>query len=128
MNLKIDSSVDRIEEIMDAGGIESHVRQSIQNELEKIRHENGCHALGGKELAQVVSASLNCSGFKSHEFCEMMRDEHKTLQQSFMRLIRDYMEYVTDMPDYCFDGRNEASKTFAKAATEATENITLPFI
>lgn len=125
---KIDASADRIEEIMDAGGIEPHVRQGILDELNKIRRENRCSAFGGKELAQVIGTSLNCSGFKSKEFCETMQDEHRTLQQSFMRLIRDYLENVADRPDCCFDARNEASKEFARAAVKATEKVALPFI
>ena len=54
--------------------------------------------------------------------------EHRTIQQNFMRLIRDYIDYVAAQPDYMFDGRNEASQDFAKKASEATKDNRLPMV
>ena len=82
----------------------------------------------GTELAKEIASSLNSFGFDTKGFCKEMMQEHRTLQQSFMRLIRDYIEYVAEQPDYMFDGRNEASRDFAKQVMDATIDGRLPMI
>lgn len=79
-----------------------------------------------KDLAREIANTLNCFGFNQAEFNEQMMQEHRTLQQSFMRLIRDYCKYVAEQPDYMFDGRNEASQEFAEKVAEI--EIGLPMI
>lgn len=80
----------------------------------------------GSALATEIADSLNRFNFNTEEFCEQMMLEHRTLQQSFMRLIRDHCKYVSEQPDYMFDGRNEASREFAKKVAEI--EIGLPMI
>ena len=84
--------------------------------------------MNGKELAKEISNSLNTYGFDTKGFCETMMGEHRTLQQSFMRLIRDYIQYVAEQPDYMFDGRNEASREFAKRIESMSADACIPFI
>ena len=45
----------------------------------------------GPELAKEIASSLNSFSFDTKGFCKEMMQEHRTLQQSFMRLIRDYI-------------------------------------
>lgn len=84
--------------------------------------------MNGRELAKEIGSSLNTFSFDKSGFCEEMMREHRTIQQSFMRLIRDYIDYVAEQPDYQFDGRNKASRDFAKKVAEATKDNRLPMI
>ncbi len=83
--------------------------------------------MNGTELAKVIGNSLNTFSFDKKGFCETMMKEHRTIQQNFMRLIRDYIEYVSEQPDYMFDGRNEASRDFAKKVMQIEDNQ-LPYV
>ena len=82
----------------------------------------------GTELAKEIGSSLNTFSFDKKGFCKEMMNEHRTIQQNFMRLIRDYIQYVAEQPDYMFDGRNEDSREFAKQVVEATMDCRLPMI
>ena len=84
--------------------------------------------MNGKELAKEIGSSLNTYGFDTKGFCETVMNEHRTLQQSFMRLIRDYIKYVAEQPDYMFDGRNEASREYAKRIQSMSADACIPFI
>jgi len=84
--------------------------------------------MSGVELAKEIGSSLNTFSFDTKGFCKEMMNEHRTIQQNFMRLIRDYMQYVAEQPDYMFDGRNEDSREFAKKVVEATVYNKLPMI
>ena len=83
--------------------------------------------MNGKDLAKEIGSSLNTFSFDKKGFCETMMREHRTIQQNFMRLIRDYMRFVAEQPDYMFDGRNEASRDFARKVAEIEDNQ-LPMI
>ena len=83
--------------------------------------------MNGHELAKEIASSLNTFSFDKKGFCETMMHEHRTIQQNFMRLIRDYMQFVAEQPDYMFDGRNEASRDFARKVAEIEDNQ-LPMI
>ena len=83
--------------------------------------------MNGHELAKEIASSLNTFSFDKKGFCETMIREHRTIQQNFMRLIRDYMQFVAEQPDYMFDGRNEASRDFARKVTQIEDNQ-LPMI
>ena len=84
--------------------------------------------MNGKELAREIGSSLNTFSFDTKGFCKSMMEEHRTIQQNFMRLIRDYIEYVAEQPEYMFDGRNEASREFARRVVEVTDDVGLPLI
>ena len=85
--------------------------------------------LNGKDLAEIISFSLNSFGFNSKAFVETMLREHKTLQQSFMReIIMPYLKALSETTNY--DDRNEASVNLAKAIMQRTteDERCLPFI
>ena len=82
----------------------------------------------GRELAGIISLSVNSFSFDSKGFVEVMIREHRTLQQSFMReIILPYLEALS-MSNY--DDRNEASVALAKTIMERTteDERRLPFI
>ena len=83
--------------------------------------------MNGVELAKEIGNSLNTFSFDKKGFNETMMREHRTIQQNFMRLIRDYIAYVAEQPDYMFDGRNEASRDFARKVMQIEDNQ-LPMI
>jgi hypothetical protein len=68
-----------------------------------------------KKLTQEITDFLNnfSYGTTSQLFNEAMSREHRTLQQNFMRLVCQYIEFCAS-EDYRTDGRNEQSKELAK--------------
>ena len=85
--------------------------------------------LNGKDLAEIISFSLNSYGFDSKAFVETMLREHRTIQQSFMReIIVPYLKALSETTYY--DVRNEASMNLAKAIMQRTteDERCLPFI
>lgn len=64
----------------------------------------------GSELAKATADSLNCfSGIGIPEFVEEMSRQHRTLQQSFTRLVVAWLEHLGKLPEGRFDLRNQAS-------------------
>lgn len=84
--------------------------------------------MDGKELAKTVAYAINSYNFDNKDFCEQMHREHRTLQQNFMRLIREYLKSTAETEYY--DGRNEASVMFARKVMESVDpdDMKLPFI
>ena len=82
-----------------------------------------------KENVQKVSSMLNSFSFNPKEFCKLMCNEHRTLQQSFTRLCIEWL-CTCASDEYRYDGRNEASHIVAKALIESQDAdfIGLPFI
>lgn len=83
----------------------------------------------GKELADAISMAVNTSAFDTKGFVAEMKQEHKTLQQNFMReIVIPYLEALAKSTNY--DERNAASVAFAKAVMERTskEERALPYI
>jgi hypothetical protein len=76
-----------------------------------------CHKMTGKELAEAMSDFVNSFGSKSPEFIEGFTRQHRTLQQSMMRLMLQTIEAIAS-PDYSFDARNESSHETAKKLME----------
>lgn len=67
----------------------------------------------GAELADNLTNFVNSSGSKNNEFIDAFLNEHRTLQQSSLRLILQLIEKIAS-DDYPMDGRNEASHDVAK--------------
>jgi hypothetical protein len=68
-----------------------------------------------KELTTEITNYLNTYSFKDAgaEFCVAMSREHRTLQNSFTRLVLQWLEYIaTD--EYRTDDRNASGKEIAK--------------
>lgn len=66
-----------------------------------------------KKLADDLGNFVNRFGSFDKEFIAAWKREHRTLQQSSMRLILKLIEDVAE-DDYTFDARNEASHKVAK--------------
>ncbi len=67
-----------------------------------------------KELAGKVTDYVNSyDRDRNKQFAKALSREHRTLQQSTMRLMLETIEHIAQ-DDYQVDGRNEGSKTTAK--------------
>jgi len=75
----------------------------------------------------MVSSMVNDCGFDDDGIATKMANEHPTLQQSFMRMCRKFIEKMAQKTYW--DGRNEHSVRMAKRMLEAIkEESCLPFI
>ncbi|MCK5346885.1 MAG: hypothetical protein KAR20_25930 [Candidatus Heimdallarchaeota archaeon] len=79
-------------------------------ELTKIEREKKERA---EKLVREIAAHVNTMSFKPNYFIEAMSREHRTLQQSFVKLCMQWLEYVAS-DEYRYDGRNEASHDICK--------------
>ena len=78
-----------------------------------------------KKMADDLLEFVNDFGHDQRTFAEAITHGHKTLQQSFMRLmVRTFREMSKETPDE----RNEASVELAKKFCEVAEGYSLPFI
>lgn len=111
--------------------------ETIENEevnsdvLKLIRnYENATFAEWGDKddfEARTISRFVNDCGFPDDEIAEYMATEHRTIQQSFMRLCMKFIKKMSEQ-EY-WDGRNEASVKMAKKIMEALDNnIGLPCV
>lgn len=74
-----------------------------------------------------VEKMVNDFGFKEEELAKSMANDHPTLQQSFMRMVVQFIEKMADNPYY--DDRNKASVELAKKLKPIIEeNGCLPCI
>lgn len=80
---------------------------------------------------EKVTDILNNFSFKPEEFCEGMKRQHRTLQQSFTRLCLAWIKTCAE-GDYLHDERNRASHIKCKAIVNSMEKDPawdfLPFI
>lgn len=78
-----------------------------------------------REAAFDLLRFVNSFTFDADTFAETIAADHKTLQQSAMRLfIRTIKEMSTVVPD----DRNRATVELAKKITEIAEGYSLPLI
>ena len=66
----------------------------------------------------AISSMVNTYGTDPKEFIELMSREHRTLQQSFSRLVWHWIEFVAS-DEYRTDGRNQASQDVAQRVLRA---------
>lgn len=66
-----------------------------------------------KAIAEQMTNYVNTFGDKSKAFNDAMSNQHRTLQQSFTRLMLGWLEHVAS-DEYRTDGRNEQSHELAK--------------
>ena len=71
-----------------------------------------------KELVIKLTDFVNNFNSDEKGFIEEMSGEHRTLQQSFTRLIFKWIEYCASN-EYHFDGRNEATHKISKELVDA---------
>ena len=87
------------------------------------KEHNDRHEFFRKQVEKMV----NDFGFQDEELAKSMANDHPTLQQSFMRMVVQFIEKMADKPYY--DGRNEASVKLAKKLKPIIEeNRGLPCI
>ena len=69
--------------------------------------------------ANAVGLMLNNFSFSEKEFCKQMGNQHNTLQQSFTRLCKAWIEHCATK-EYAnrADGRNEASAKWCETLVE----------
>ena len=81
----------------------------------------------GKEFANVCSEFVNNYTADTEGFAKAMSREHRTLQQSFTRMIVEYLKLQAQERD---DARNQASINFSKKVVKMLEedNIAFPMI
>lgn len=81
------------------------------------------------QLAKAVEGGLNDYSFNAKNFAAAIPMIHPTLQQSFYRLIREYLKVMAD-DSRRYDDRNRASHEDAKAMLEYLQEKgqSIPFI
>ena len=79
----------------------------------------------GKELAQEMLDYVNAFGFDSDTFADVIIHGHRTLQQSFMRLI---IKTIRKMATVTPDDRNAQTVALAKKISEIADDYPLPLI
>ena len=88
-----------------------------------------------QELVNEITNFVNSYSVAENQFIEAMSREHRTLQQSFTRLVLRWLEYCAGI-DYRFDDRNKSTHETAKKLIEQFHTISgginpsdyLPFI
>ncbi len=75
-----------------------------------------------KELVGKITDFVNDFGSNNKEFIEHMSREHRTLQQSFTRLVFMWIEHCAKN-DYHFDARNEATHRISKEIVKAFSEL-----
>ena len=69
--------------------------------------------LTGKELAEAFGDAVGTFGYKPDEFIKGFCSQHRTTQQSIMRVIFALIEYVAS-DEYRHDGRNQQTHKVSK--------------
>ncbi len=75
-------------------------------------HDATIHISREAMLAHTIADTLNTTGFNYNHFNEAMANEHRTLQQAWMRLLVNYIQFAAS-DEYRTDDRNKASKELA---------------
>ena len=76
-------------------------------------HDATIHISREAMLAHTIADALNTAGFNYNHFNEAMANEHRTLQQFFMKLLVNYIRFAAS-DAYHTDARNKASKELAE--------------
>ena len=79
-----------------------------------------------KETARAFTNALNAFGIDYQGIAQAMLGEHRTLQQNFTRLCKEWLIAVGESEWY--DGRNEASHELGKKLAPILKDTCLPFI
>jgi hypothetical protein len=81
------------------------------------------------DMAEALTAFAQHTGAVK-EFAAAMERQHRTLQQSAMRLFVAWVESLAETKDGRFDGRNEGAVKLAKelVASPAWDKKHLPYV
>ena len=71
-----------------------------------------------KNLVNDITNFVNSYTVDENQFIAQMSTEHRTLQQSFTRLVLKWLEFCASI-DYRYDDRNKATHDTAKKLLEA---------
>lgn len=118
----------KIEKIANSENLTEEQKKTIkklQEEYEWATYKeyNDRHEFFRKQVEKMV----NDFGFQDEELAKSMANDHPTLQQSFMRMVVQFIEKMADKPYY--DDRNKASVELAKKLKPIIEeNRGLPCI
>ena len=93
---------------------------AYENEKKKSTKEGKA-----EQLAKDVLAFVNTFGFDSDTFANIICRDHKTLQQSVMRL---FIVTIRKMAEVTPDERNESAVRLAKRISDIADEYTLPLI
>lgn len=75
-----------------------------------------------QKVVNVITDFVNSMSMNPKEFIAHMENEHRTLQQSFTRLVLQWLEHcATDK--YRFDGRNEDTHRISKELVDAFSKL-----
>ena len=80
-----------------------------------------------REAAKLLADAVNSMSFDHQAFFEELRAEHRTIQQSVMRSMVEYIRRVSEIPDNETDGRNRASVELARSIMLAEGNGVINF-
>lgn len=81
-----------------------------------------------KETARAFVNALNSFGVDYRGIAQAMLGEHRTLQQNFTRLCREWLIAIGECDEWLVDGRNEASHELGKKLLPILDEAILPFI
>ena len=78
-----------------------------------------------EQMAKDILSFVNSFGYDSDTFAETICRDHKTLQQSVMRL---FIVTIRRMAEVAPDDRNKATVELAKVISSIADNYPLPLI
>ena len=82
-----------------------------------------------KEVVEVIANHVNSTSHKPEDFIFHMKNQHRTLQQSFTRLCLNWLKYLSTLEENQYDLRNAESVRIAKVVINALgDNDYLPLI
>lgn len=118
----------KVRELLNADNLSQEQKDTIASllvdyEFATYKENNDRHEFFRKQVEKMV----NDFGFQDEELAQAMATDHPTLQQSFMRMVTQFIEKMADKTYY--DGRNKASVELAKKLKPIIEeNRGLPCI
>jgi len=81
-------------------------------------------------IVNAMSDYVNNYGFEPHKFVELMSRQHRSLQQSFTRLVLMWLLHLSQLEEGYYDGRNEVAVNIAKKIMKGLDkhDVNLPLI
>ena len=81
-----------------------------------------------QEIGSAFTSTLNTFGLDYQGIAQAMLSEHKTLQQNFTMLCREWLIAIGECDEWLVDGRNEASHELGKKLLPLLDEAQLPYI
>lgn len=119
--------INKLNAQMQDESISDEMKQSIEELIRKYEYVTFNEWSDKKEFyANAVSDMVNDFGFDEQHLAEAMAKDHPTLQQSYMRLFKAFINKMSQKA--YFDGRNQSSVELAKAINEKMQETCLPCV